>query len=80
MAIANAIKLPVPSPIEVRPVSDDDVETVVLDPAKTHAAFVWRHKVGFEEMIMRMVRWYDEFGVSAIHTHLKNPAIAGRSV
>jgi nucleoside-diphosphate-sugar epimerase len=71
VAVAAAIQVPVPSPIDVRPVGSDDVETVVLDPAKTEAVFGWRRKVTFDEAITKMVRWYDQFGVSAIHTHLK---------
>lgn len=74
VAVAAAIQVPVPSPIDVRPVESDDVETVVLDPAKTERAFGWRHKVTFAEAITKMVRWYDQFGVSAIHTHLKAQA------
>lgn len=74
VAVANAINVPIPSPIDVRPVGADDVETVVLDPEKTQRDFGWRHKIGFEDAIARMVRWYDEFGVSAIHSHLKAPA------
>lgn len=76
VAVANAMKVAVPTPIDVRPVGADDVETVVLDPSKTHAAFGWRHKVQFDEAIARMVRWYDQFGVSAVHSHLKAPARA----
>jgi UDP-glucose 4-epimerase len=73
-AVARAINVSVPSPIDVRPVAADDVEAVVLDPEATRSAFGWRHGVSFEEAIAGMVRWYDEFGVSAIHTHLKIPA------
>jgi nucleoside-diphosphate-sugar epimerase len=71
VAVANAMKVAVPTPIDVRPVGADDVETVVLDPSITRAAFGWRHKVQFDEAIARMVRWYDQFGVSAVHSHLK---------
>ncbi|MGE3992774.1 NAD-dependent epimerase/dehydratase family protein, partial [Pseudorhodoplanes sp.] len=74
VAVADAIQVPVQSPIDERPVGSDDVETVVLDSAKTEAAFGWRHKVTFDQAIAKMVRWYDQFGVSAIHTHLKAQA------
>ena len=47
-----------------------------LDPSKTDAAFGWRHKIQFDETIARMVRWYDQFGVSAVYSHLKAPARA----
>lgn len=70
-AVASAIGVSPPSPIEIRPVGSDDVETVILDPSRTNAVFDWRPRIGFAEAIARMVRWYDEHGVSAIHTHLK---------
>jgi nucleoside-diphosphate-sugar epimerase len=71
VAVATAIGVTVPDPIEIRPVAADDVETVVLDPSATTAAFGWRAKVSFEEAIAGVVRWYDAHGISAIHTHLK---------
>lgn len=74
VAVAAALRLPVPDPIDIRPVGADDVETVVLDPAATKAAFGWQANVSFERAIADMVRWYDEHGISAIHTHLKAPA------
>lgn len=75
IAVAAATKMPVPDPIDIRPVGTDDVETVVLDPSATHKAFGWRANVGFNDAIADMVRWYDAHGISAIHTHLK-PATA----
>ncbi len=76
LAVAKATGVAPPSPIDVRPVGADDVETVVLDPAATRSAFGWRHQVSFEDAISGMVRWYDQFGVSAIHSHLKAPTRA----
>jgi hypothetical protein len=29
--------------------------------------------VGLSESIARMIRWYDAYGVSAIHSHLSPP-------
>jgi UDP-glucose 4-epimerase len=76
-AVAKALSVPLPSSIDLRPVGADDIETVVLDPARTEHDFGWRHRIDFEESIARMVRWYDEFGVSAIHSHLKAPLALG---
>jgi UDP-glucose 4-epimerase len=73
VSVAQAIELPVPSPIDVRPVGGDDVETVVLDPVVTEKAFGWRSKISFDDAIARMVDWYNQHGISAIHTHLKTP-------
>jgi nucleoside-diphosphate-sugar epimerase len=79
IAVAAALRLPVPDPIDIRPVGADDVETVVLDPAATNAAFGWKANVAFEEAIADMVHWYDAHGISAIHTHLKVPADGARA-
>ena len=45
-AVAKATGTNLTSPVDVRPVSADDVETVVLDPSATIAAFGWRHTIG----------------------------------
>ncbi|MGN6462057.1 MAG: hypothetical protein ACTHLY_12740, partial [Pseudolabrys sp.] len=74
LAVAAALKIAPPSSIDVRPVGADDVEKVILDPTATQTAFSWKHAIPFEEAIAGMVRWYDQYGVSAIHTHLKPPA------
>lgn len=79
IAVAAAIKIPVPDPIDIRPVGADDVETVVLDPSAAQAAFGWRARIGFNEAIADMVRWYDAHGISAIHTHLKPAAGESRA-
>lgn len=76
VAVADAIGVAVPEPLDVRPVGDDDVETVILDPSVTERRFGWKARTGFEASIKRMIDWYDEFGVSAVHSHLKAPAVA----
>ena len=57
----------------VVPPGSDDVPEVVLDPSETEKALGWKAQVGFEETIRRMLVWYDEHGVSAIHSHLAEP-------
>jgi nucleoside-diphosphate-sugar epimerase len=54
-------------------VGNDDVPEVVLDPRETEEILGWKARVGFEETIYRMLSWYDEHGVSAIHSHLAEP-------
>lgn len=75
-AVAAAVGVPLPDPLDVRPIGSDDVETVVLDPARTYEAFAWRPRVPFEEAIARTVRWYDQHGTVTIHSHLAVPAAA----
>jgi len=73
-AVAKAIGVEMPDPVDMRPVSSDDVEVVVLDPASTMRDFGWRAKVPFEAAIAEIVAWYDRHGITAIHSHLKEPA------
>ena len=54
------------------PVGDDDVPELVLCPQETTKILGWKAKVGFEQTIHRMLAWYDEHGVTAIHSHLDN--------
>lgn len=51
----------------------DDVPALVLDPALTEAAFGWRPRHSFETIIGRMLSWYDQHGVTAIHSHVRRP-------
>ena len=62
-----------PGEVPITPPGDDDVPAVVLDPTETERQFGWTAKIGFEDTINRMLKWYDEHGVSAIHSHLKAP-------
>lgn len=57
-------------PQAVNEPSADDVAAVVLDPSLTESTFGWRARVGFDETLERMLRWYDENGVTDIYSHL----------
>lgn len=59
------------SDVPILPVGDDDVQSVVLDPSETEAAFSWKAKVDFKNTIRRQLEWYDKYGVSDIYSHLK---------
>lgn len=60
-------------PVKVVPAGDDDVPAVVLDPSETEKAFGWKARVDFADTISNMLKWYDTYGVSAIHSHLADP-------
>jgi len=64
-------------PVPVVPAGEDDVQTVVLDASETEKAFNWKAKVSFEDTIRKMYEWYDEFGVTAIFSHVKKPDVDG---
>ncbi|MEM9060564.1 MAG: NAD-dependent epimerase/dehydratase family protein [Pseudomonadota bacterium] len=63
-----------PEPVPIVPPGDDDVPAVVLDPSASNAALGWQAKIGFEEMMSRMLAWYDANGVRQIYSHLSAPA------
>ena len=50
---------------------DDDIAAVVLDPVRTAKVFNWSAHAGFEETILRMLRWYDKHGVTDVYSHLQ---------
>lgn len=60
-------------PVKVVPAGNDDVPAVVLDPSHTEKAFGWKARVNFADTIRNMLKWYDSYGVSAIHSHLADP-------
>lgn len=70
--VAEYLNIELDNPVEVRPVGDDDVPVVVLDPSKTEEVFGWKARIGFEETINRMLQWYDQFGVGHIYSHLSS--------
>lgn len=56
--------------VEVRPIGSDDVQAVVLDPSRTEEAFGWTCNLTAEQSIIRLLGWYDQFGVTDIYSHL----------
>ena len=55
------------------PVGDDDVYEVVLNPAETEKAFNWKATVNFKDTIQNQLKWYDQFGINDIYSHLAEP-------
>jgi UDP-glucose 4-epimerase len=70
-AVASCLGIAPAEPVPIVPAGEDDVPAVVLDPSRTHEVLGWRAKLGLSEAIARMIRWYDAYGVSAIHSHLR---------
>ena len=57
--------------VEVRPRSEDDAYTILLDPSRINQDFGWSPKVPLEEGVRRAIEYYREHGVSQTYTHLK---------
>ncbi|MBV8132701.1 MAG: NAD-dependent epimerase/dehydratase family protein [Alphaproteobacteria bacterium] len=73
-AVAACLGISPPKTIPVVPPNSDDVPALVLDPSVTHGVLGWQARVGFAEMISRVIRWYDAHGVPTIHSHLQSAA------
>ena len=58
-------------PEAINPPGPDDVVEVVLDPSLTNEVFGWQAQVSFSETIARMLKWYDENGITDIYSHLQ---------
>ena len=58
--------------VEIRPVSTDDVQSSVLDPSETIAAFGWTPRVSGRDSIRNLLAWYDMYGVTDIYSHLQH--------
>lgn len=56
--------------VPVVAVGADDVAQVVLDPSATELAFGWKAKKGFQETIFNQLKWYDQYGINDIFSHL----------
>jgi UDP-glucose 4-epimerase len=59
--------------VRMVPVGADDVAEMVPDPSKTTEVLGWRPKIDFRSTIDRVLRWYDMYGVSDVHSHLSHP-------
>ena len=59
--------------VPIVPAEADDVPVVALDAADTLRAFGWKARLGFVDTIRKQLQWYDQHGVSDVHSHLKPP-------
>jgi UDP-glucose 4-epimerase len=72
MAVAKYLGIDPPK-VPIIPPGKDDVPQVVLDPSATEGAFGWIAKKNFEETISNQLRWYDQYGINDIYSHLAAP-------
>lgn len=70
-ATVKALDLKLEKEVEVRPRSQDDVFTILLDPAKTNRDFDWQTSTPLEKGIKVTIEWYKKYGISQTFTHLK---------
>ncbi|MDE3034336.1 MAG: nucleotide sugar epimerase, partial [Nitrospirota bacterium] len=69
-ATVQALGIPAPA-VEVRPRSEDDAYTILLDPRKTCDAFSWTVSTPLDIGVKKAIEWYKQFGIAQTYTHLK---------
>jgi UDP-glucose 4-epimerase len=70
-ATVEALNIIPPPDVEVRPRSQDDVFTILLDPSKTKLDFGWEAKSELETGVRSAIEWYKRHGIDQTYTHLK---------
>jgi UDP-glucose 4-epimerase len=68
----KALEIQLDEEVEVRPRSEDDVFTILIDPSKTNQDFDWQASTPLEDGIKAAIEWYKEHGITQTFTHLKN--------
>ncbi|HZS62299.1 MAG TPA: NAD-dependent epimerase/dehydratase family protein [Gemmatimonadaceae bacterium] len=67
----KALDMPEKSDVEVRPRSEDDAATILLDPSETEREFDWQISTSLEDGVSRAIDYYREYGIEETFTHLK---------
>lgn len=57
--------------VEVRPRTEDDAATILLDPGRIKEDFGWAPSTPLDEGVAAAVEWYSTHGVTETYTHLK---------
>ena len=74
--IYNYLKIEnIPAPTIV-PCGNDDVKITTLDASYTMEVFDWEIKYTFKNSLIKMLKWYDKYGVNQIYSHVKKPQIS----
>lgn len=75
--VVEYLKVEVQQQPPILPPGPDDVQVVVLDPAKTGKDFYWQAATPFHQSIRKMLDWYEQYGVSTVYSHVKTPNLRG---
>jgi UDP-glucose 4-epimerase len=73
-ATLAALEIELDEEVEVRPRTEDDAYTILLDPSRVQEEFGWRPQTPLEEGVARAIEYYREHGITETFTHLKAPA------
>ncbi len=70
-ATVKAMGLPEDTPVDHRERGEDDVETILIDPAETNKDFDWKITTSLVEGVDKAIAYYTEYGLEETYTHLK---------
>jgi UDP-glucose 4-epimerase len=70
-ATVDALGFELQDEVEVRPRTEDDAFTILLDPSRIREDFGWEPKTPLPEGVALAVDYYRDFGVTETYTHLK---------
>lgn len=70
--VCNFLGIEVPE-VPIVQVGNDDVQKVVLNPIETERAFNWKASINFEDTITNQLKWYEQYSINDIYSHLSNP-------
>jgi UDP-glucose 4-epimerase len=69
--VVAALGIKLENEVEVRPRTEDDAFTILLDPSRTNRDFDWQVKTPLQEGVRAAIAYYKEYGISETYTHLK---------
>ena len=70
-ATVKALGIRMDKDVEVRPRSQDDVATILLDPSKTEEDFDWQITTPLDVGVAATIDYYKTHGIEQTYTHLK---------
>lgn len=70
-ATIKALDIKLENEVEVRPRTEDDTYTILLDPSKTNKDFSWSTTTPLETGVQRAIDYYAKFGIEETYTHLR---------
>jgi UDP-glucose 4-epimerase len=70
-ATIKALGITLEKDVEVRPRSQDDTYTILLDPSKTAEDFGWKTATPLDAGVQQAISYYKEFGITETYTHLR---------
>jgi UDP-glucose 4-epimerase len=70
-AVVDAMGVDLEEEVEVRPRTEDDAPSILLDPSRTEADFGWKAKVPLSEGVAKAIAYYEAEGVGETYTHLR---------